>query len=88
MRARAIHGVLGSLAMVILFPMGSIFMRVIPGRFAIWAHALAQLVSLIVYIGAVGMGIYLVQTVRIPGQGSMVRHLPLLAQGTVVLTVE
>ena len=73
MRARAIHGVLGALAMVVLFPAGSIFMRVIPGRFAIWIHALAQLVAYVVYIAAVGLGLYLVREVQIPfGGGNLV----------------
>lgn len=67
MRARAIHGVLAALAMVVLFPAGSIFMRVIPGRFAIWIHGLAQLVAYVVYIAAVGLGLYLVREVQIPG---------------------
>ncbi|KAK0615629.1 hypothetical protein B0T17DRAFT_496840, partial [Bombardia bombarda] len=59
MRARAIHGILGALAMVIFFPAGSIFMRVIPGRFALWIHALAQMIAYCVYIAAVGLGLYL-----------------------------
>jgi len=73
MRARAIHGILAALAMVVLFPAGSIFMRVIPGRFAIWIHGLAQLVAYVVYIAAVGLGLYLVREVQIPfGDGNLV----------------
>ena len=73
-RARAIHGILAALAMVVLFPAGSIFMRVIPGRPALWVHALAQVIALIVYIAAVGLGIYLVREVQIPfGGGDLVR---------------
>ncbi|KAK0702914.1 hypothetical protein B0T21DRAFT_387985 [Apiosordaria backusii] len=49
--------------MAILFPSGSILMRVIPGRFAIWAHGIAQAVALVVYIAAVGLGIHLVREV-------------------------
>jgi len=68
-RARNIHGILGALAMVVLFPLGSIFMRVIPGRFAIWVHAAAQMIAYIVYIAAVGLGIYLVKLVQFPFDG-------------------
>lgn len=70
---RAIHGILGALAMVVLFPGGSILMRVIPGRLALWAHAVVQLVSLCVFIAAVALGVRLVREVRIPfGDGSIV----------------
>lgn len=72
-RVRAIHGILGAVAMVILFPIGSILVRVLPGRFALWGHALAQLVSTCVFIAAVGLGIHLVREVRIPvGNGDIV----------------
>lgn len=49
-------------------------MRVIPagGGWAIWIHALAQLVAYVVYIAGVGLGLYLVREVQIPGQGSLV----------------
>ncbi|KAK0616743.1 hypothetical protein B0T14DRAFT_538527 [Immersiella caudata] len=61
--------------MVILFPLGSIFMRVIPGRFAIWIHAAAQMIAYLVYIAAVGLGIYLVRMVQIPfGGGSLLTN--------------
>ena len=76
MRARTIHGILGALAMVILFPVGSILMRVVPGRFAIWIHGLAQIVAYAVYIAAVAMGIYMVRQVRLPNGGDLVRFLP------------
>ena len=63
-----------AVAMVVLFPLGSILMRILPGRWAIWVHGLAQVASLTVYIAAVGLGIYLVQMVQIPNGGSLVRH--------------
>jgi hypothetical protein len=75
-RARNIHGILGALAMVVLFPLGSIFMRVIPGRFAIWVHAAAQMIAYIVYIAAVGLGIYLVKLVQFPFDGGNLVWLP------------
>jgi len=73
-RARAIHGILGALSMVVLFPVGSIFMRIIPGRFAIWIHALAQLVAYCVYVAAVGLGIHLVRMVQFPGGGNLLTN--------------
>ncbi|KAK4456575.1 hypothetical protein QBC42DRAFT_322288 [Cladorrhinum samala] len=47
--------------MVILFPGGSILMRIIPGRFAIWAHGLAQLAALCVFVAGVALGFQLVR---------------------------
>ncbi len=55
--------------MVVLFPLGSIFMRVIPGRLSIWVHGLMQLIAYTVYIAAVGLGIYLVKEVQLPFSG-------------------
>lgn len=65
-RYRWIHGILCSLAMVLLFPIGSILMRVVPGRFAIWIHAAFQVVAMLVHIAGVGLGIYLVTLVQLP----------------------
>lgn len=65
-RYRWIHGILCSLAMVLLFPIGSILMRVIPGRFAIWIHAAFQVIAMLVHIAGVGLGIYLITIVRLP----------------------
>ncbi|KAM7197224.1 hypothetical protein V8F33_005652, partial [Rhypophila sp. PSN 637] len=63
---RNAHGIVASVAFIGLFPLGSILMRVLPGKLALWVHAIFQMVSLVVYIAAVGLGIYLVRTVRIP----------------------
>lgn len=72
-RYRVIHGILAALAFVILFPMGSILMRIIPGRFAIWIHGLAQLVAYIIYIAAAALGFWMIQEVQIPrSNGSLV----------------
>ncbi|GAB1316121.1 hypothetical protein MFIFM68171_06331 [Madurella fahalii] len=74
-RVRAIHGILGALAMVVLFPGGSILVRVVPGRLALWAHALAQLVSICVFIAAVVLGVRLVREVQIPfGDGNIMSN--------------
>lgn len=64
MRVRATHGILGAIAMVVLFPGGAILMRVLPGRLAVWMHAVMQIISLAVLIAAVGMGIHLVEEVK------------------------
>lgn len=61
-----IHGVLAAVAMVALFPTGAVFMRVLPGKVALWTHALMQAAALCVSVAAVGMGIRLVNIVRLP----------------------
>ena len=66
MRYRTIHGILCAVAMVALFPIGSILMRIVPGRFALWVHGIFQLLALCVYVAGAGLGIYLVTIVRIP----------------------
>ncbi|KAK1752351.1 hypothetical protein QBC47DRAFT_363913 [Echria macrotheca] len=72
---RGIHGIICSLAMVVLFPLGAILMRIIPGRFAVWTHALFQMVALLVYIAGAGLGIYLVTYIAIPfGGGSLLTN--------------
>lgn len=68
MHARAIHGVLAAIAMVVLFPWGSILVRVVPGRWAMKVHATMQMVALGVYFLGAALGIWLVQAVQIPGQ--------------------
>ncbi|KAK0620252.1 hypothetical protein B0T14DRAFT_392930, partial [Immersiella caudata] len=61
--------------MVLLFPLGSIFMRVVPGRFAIWVHGIFQMLALCVYIAGAGLGIYLVTYVTIPfGGGNLLTN--------------
>ena len=79
MRYRAIHGILASLALVVLFPIGSIFMRLVPGRAAVWVHAATQIIGFIIYVAAAGLGLHLVRTVRVPFTGeSLVSVTPLL----------
>lgn len=56
---RRIHGILAATAMVVLFPVGSVIVRVVPGRFAVWVHAVFQMLAWAVYVAAVGVGIYL-----------------------------
>lgn len=66
---RTIHGILAALAFVVLFPVGAIAMRIIPGRFALWLHGITQVIAYILFIAAVGLGIWLVKEVRIPVAG-------------------
>ncbi|KAK4465883.1 hypothetical protein QBC42DRAFT_333156 [Cladorrhinum samala] len=65
---RTIHGILAAVSMVILFPVGSVLLRVLPGKLGVWVHALFQVLAACVYVAGVGLGIYLVTVVRIPGR--------------------
>lgn len=53
------HGVLASLAFVILFPAGSIAIRLASFPGVVWLHAAFQVFAYIVYIAAFGLGVYL-----------------------------
>ncbi|KAK0744859.1 hypothetical protein B0T21DRAFT_407933 [Apiosordaria backusii] len=63
---RTIHGILASLAMVVLFPLGSIILRVLPRKWGLWVHAVFQILSTCIYVAAAAIGIHLVKTVKIP----------------------
>ncbi|TPX10073.1 uncharacterized protein E0L32_001270 [Thyridium curvatum] len=72
---RTIHGILAAIAFIGLFPLGSILMRIVPGKFAIWAHAITQIVAYIVFAAAAALGFYLVHIVRIPfGNGNLLSN--------------
>ncbi|KAK3903965.1 hypothetical protein C8A05DRAFT_32261 [Staphylotrichum tortipilum] len=64
MTARAIHGILAATAMVACFPTGAILMRLLGGRNGFFAHAVLQILGIVFYIAAVGMGIHLALEVR------------------------
>ncbi|KAH9861239.1 hypothetical protein IAQ61_010976 [Plenodomus lingam] len=53
------HGVLASLAFVILFPAGAIAIRLASFPGVIWLHAAFQALAYLVYIAGVGLGVYL-----------------------------
>lgn len=53
------HGVLASLAFVILFPAGAIGIRVLSFPGLVWLHAAVQCVAYLVFFAAFGLGIYL-----------------------------
>jgi hypothetical protein len=57
------------MAFVILLPIGAMTMRVVPGRLALWLHAITQLVAYIFFIAAAALGIWLVREVRLPPTG-------------------
>ncbi|KAK3323773.1 hypothetical protein B0T19DRAFT_213410 [Cercophora scortea] len=72
---RTAHGIVASLAIVLLFPIGSILMRILPGRLALYTHALFQLIALAVFIAGAALGIYLTQIVQLPfGGGSLLTN--------------
>ncbi|KAK3303152.1 uncharacterized protein B0T15DRAFT_539360 [Chaetomium strumarium] len=74
MKVRRIHGILAAVAMIVLFPSGSILMRVIPGPLAIWVHGMTQLVAFVLFTAAAAMGLGLVQEVDRVGISLWVRE--------------
>lgn len=74
------HGVLASLAFVILFPAGAIAIRLgsFPG--VVWLHAAFQIFAYLVYIAAFGLGVYLASELEM-----LDHHHPII--GIVVLIV-
>lgn len=75
-RRRGIHGILAAVAFVILFPVGAIALKVLPGRAAFVIHVLAQMVAWVMYIAAAALGFSLVRDIRFGGQeeGWLVRN--------------
>ena len=55
------HGVLASLAFVVLFPLGSILIRLGSFRGAWLVHGVFQILSYLVFTAAVGIGIWMAQ---------------------------
>lgn len=53
------HGVLASLAFVILFPAGAIAIRLASFPGVVWLHAAFQVFAYLVYIAGFGLGVYL-----------------------------
>jgi hypothetical protein len=53
------HGVLASLAFVILFPAGAIAIRLASFPGVVWLHAGFQILAYLVYIAAFGLGVYM-----------------------------
>lgn len=59
------HGVLASLAFVALFPIGGILIRIANFTGLIWVHAALQILAVVIYAGAAGLGVYLAMQVRL-----------------------
>jgi hypothetical protein len=59
------HGILASLAFVLLFPIGAILIRLGSFRGAWLIHGIFQLVAYIVYTAAFGLGVWMVQNLPI-----------------------
>jgi len=72
---RLAHGVIACLAFVIFFPLGAIFMRILPGRLSIIVHALFQLFAYVLYIIAFGLGIWMASTIRFGGRFNFVSRI-------------
>jgi hypothetical protein len=53
------HGVLASLAFVILFPAGAIAIRLASFPGVVWLHAAFQVFAYLVYIAGFGLGVYM-----------------------------
>ncbi|KAE9982612.1 hypothetical protein EG328_010743 [Venturia inaequalis] len=64
---RLAHGVIACLAWVIFFPLGAIFIRILPGRFALIMHALFQLFAYVLYIIAFALGCWMASNIRFGG---------------------
>ncbi|KAH9999727.1 hypothetical protein F4779DRAFT_154251 [Xylariaceae sp. FL0662B] len=69
-RLRTIHGILAAVAFAVLFPVGSVFMRTVPGPLAWLVHAATQITAYLLYVAAAGLGLYLVSVVRMPPGGT------------------
>ncbi|KAI0889637.1 uncharacterized protein GGS22DRAFT_148788 [Annulohypoxylon maeteangense] len=65
------HGVMAALCFAVLFPAGAILMRIISGRHAWWIHGVFQVIAYFLYIAAAGLGIQLVQMIKIPNGSSL-----------------
>ncbi|OTA63093.1 hypothetical protein K449DRAFT_433177 [Hypoxylon sp. EC38] len=66
MRYRTAHGIIAALCFTILFPVGAIIMRVIPGRYTWLIHGLFQGLAYLLYVAGAALGIRLIQIIRIP----------------------
>ena len=59
------HGVLSSLAWILLFPLGSILLRLIRGKLAWKVHAAIQVIGFIIFAAGVGTGIHLSRQISV-----------------------
>lgn len=74
-RQRRIHGILASLTFIGLFPLGALSLRLLPGRWAFWTHAILQVAGWVVFVAAAALGFVMVRSVRVPmsdGEGWLI----------------
>jgi signal transduction histidine kinase len=67
------HGVLASLAFVILFPAGAIAIRLASFPGVVWLHAVFQVFAYLVYVAAFGLGVYIAS-----GMGMLNHYHPII----------
>lgn len=53
---------------MILFPMGAILLRLVPGRWSFRLHWVVQMLAWVLYIAAAALGLVLIGRVRFPGE--------------------
>jgi hypothetical protein len=58
-RLITIHAALACVAFVIVFPFGGIMIRALSFPGLLWAHGILQILGYLMYIGAVGLGVYI-----------------------------
>lgn len=61
---RAAHGVLASIALALLFPVGAIIIRLLPSKWAVAIHAAFQATAYLLFTVAFGIGIYIARSVN------------------------
>jgi hypothetical protein len=65
-RVRLAHASLSAATFVFILPVGGIFVRILPGPIGTAVHALTQLTGYILFVAAVGMGIWMTLYVQSP----------------------
>lgn len=61
MRRRSAHGIVATVAFVILFPLGAILLRIIPGRWSVRIHFVVQILAWLLYIAGFALGVVLLR---------------------------
>lgn len=58
-RIERAHGIIGTVTFALLFPLGGILLRLLPGRLSLYLHAIWQVLALCLAIVTLGMGVWL-----------------------------
>lgn len=89
---RSAHGIVATVAFVILFPLGAIFLRVIPGRWSVRIHYVVQILAWLLYIAGFVLGVLLLRMLPSGAGQSLVSaylvisaRMPLIAKSDCVL---